>query len=81
MKIEVPDPECRLGYTLTQLDEMLGQGFVRDNFEEYMWGQTRAICGGQSDGGEPDEKCEVAHGLTVYWWDFDRWAMGRPVID
>lgn len=67
----LPEPVCAFGYTLTQLEDIFGDGV--DEFHRWFGGQTGGICTGNI--------CEVAHGLTVYEWDLERYVSGLPVID
>ena len=64
-------PECVLGYTVNQLEEILGDRI--DEFGQWMRGQTMALCEGQRDG--------EAHGVAVYPWDLKRFLENRHIID
>jgi len=79
---KLPKPECSLGYTDFQLDEILGDR--RREFSRWMRGQTVAVC----DGREYDHANKVyvetgcgPHGVATYAWDLERFLDGRPIID
>lgn len=94
--ITIPDPECHLGYSARQLDAIFGTGFVREAFNNWMIGQTMAICDGSPERewvDDPDAPggmrlvetgpslCSEPHGGIVYTWDLWRYLDGGPVID
>ena len=80
---ELPKPDCALGYTDAQLDEILGDR--RAEFDHWMRGQTIALCEGRlydHDTREYYESCGgVAHGAATYPWDVESFLAGLPVID
>ncbi len=78
---KLPKPECSLGYTDDQLDQILGQR--RQEFNKWMSGQTVALCDGReydyaTGGYIPTGK---AHGSATYPQDLQRFLDGRPIID
>lgn len=79
----LPEPECRLGYTHSQLKLILGDRF--HDFGHWMHGQTMAICEGKSYSHETKQYREacggVSHGVVIYCWDLERYLAGLPVID
>lgn len=81
--IGMPEPKCRLGYTRSQIEELTGD--QRDEFYEYMNGQTMAICEGRQWNptlNQYEDACEgIPHGIIVYPWDAERFLLGLPVID
>jgi len=82
-KTTIPAPDCESGYTYNQLLEILGDDLP--NFNQWMRGQTMALCEGRRYNHETKEytpKCGgVAHGGVVYPWDLARYLDGLPVID
>lgn len=79
----LPDPECRLGYTYTQLTTILG--WRLDDFGRWMRGQTMSLCDGRKynhDSKVYEEACGgVSHGGVVYRHDLERYLLDLPVID
>lgn len=61
----LPKPDCRLGYTDSQITEIVGD--QKPHFNRWISGQTRALC--------PD------HGGIVYTWDLTRYLAGLPILD
>lgn len=75
-------PECRYGYTVPQIEEIMGPR-LRE-FQGYMIGQTMTICDGLSYDHEKKDYVESGcgpHGTAVYPWDVERFLQGFPVID
>ena len=76
--IELPEPGCRLGYTHDQIVDIMGDQL--EDFYEWMYGQTGAICEGRQYNrktGEYEEACGgVAHGTVCYRWDVERYIEG-----
>lgn len=81
--IKLSEPECHGGFTLRQLNEILGQR--RAAFERWMYGQTRMICEARLyDHATKSYKpsgCDHAHGVVTYVHDVERFLAGLPVID
>lgn len=80
--MKLPKPSCELGYTLDQLEEILGNRY--DEFLQWMYGQTIAICQGRKY--NYDKKQYEAtncgpHGWAYYPWDLQRFLDGKPVVD
>ncbi|RAO26490.1 hypothetical protein PSN13_06518 [Micromonospora saelicesensis] len=77
----LPEPACRYGYTVEQLQEALGDR--ADAFGRWMSGQTGAICDGRAydyDACEYRETNCGPHGSVVYSHDLRRFlAGGRPL--
>lgn len=75
-------PNCHLGYTYEQLQDILGSRL--DEFSHWMVGQTMSICEGQQYNYEKKDyeptNCGP-HGMVVYPWDLQRFLHGKPVID
>lgn len=79
------EPECPLGYPVTQLENTLG---MQEMYALHWWmrGQTAAICEGRRYSHadkryEPDACAGHPHGVVYYRWDVERWARMDPVID
>lgn len=73
--------ECKLGYPLDQVEQILGAH--ADRFSEWMRGQTGAICEGQA--WDHELKCYYPtncgpHGPVVYGHDLRRWMAGERHI-
>lgn len=84
--MELPTPECEIGFTDRQVDEILeANKYTREEFDQWMYGQTGAICEGRAynhDRQEYEERCGgVAHGFIYFTWDVERFLDGLPVID
>lgn len=79
---ELEPPECELGYTVEQLQRILG-----DRYEEFLFwmrGQTLAACQGKRYNHSAKEYEETGcgpHGFAYYAWDLQRFLDNRPVID
>lgn len=76
------EPECELGYTRAQLKQMIAN---MDDFDEWMRGQTQAICEGRSfnhDTREYETACGgVSHGVVTYRSDVNRYLAGARAVD
>lgn len=80
----LPEPECRWGYTDTQVREIVGDRY--DAFVDWMEFQTMSLC----EAREYDHNisswvsgpCTDAHGVVVYPWDLRRFlgTNGGPVV-
>lgn len=80
--INLPKPECKLGYPIKQLEEILGSRL--DEFNKYMVGQTGAICTGKNYnyGTKEDEPSKCGpHGMVLYKCDLLTFLEGRPTTD
>lgn len=79
---EYPIPECSLGYTARQIEQLMGSRI--HEFYSWMNGQTMAICDGRAFdpevGSVRDSGCGP-HGVVVYSWDAKRFLLGLPVVD
>lgn len=82
MKDNLPKPECALGYTHSQIEEILGQR--TKEFWFWMSGQTMVLCDGKYYdhhlGKYLSTECGP-HGGIVYPWDLQRFLDGLPIID
>lgn len=79
---ELPEPECELGYTDSQLKTILGSRYKE--FMSWMSGQTVAICDGRVFNYEANRMQDSGcgpHGVVVYYWDLKRYLDGLPVVD
>lgn len=74
--------ECRFGVTDAELVARLGDRY--EEFQNWMYGQTLAICTGKQWNLEIKEyeptNCGP-HGMVVYEHDVKRFEDGRPIID
>jgi hypothetical protein len=82
MAKNLPAPDCRLGYTDSQVSAIVGAHLKEFNF--WMAGQTMSICEGRRynfdrEKYEPDG-CGP-HGVVIYPWDLERFLDGRPIVD
>lgn len=82
--MNLPEPECKYGYPIEQLEDILVPLNRYFEFNKWMYGQTGAICDGQEY--DYSKKDYVAtgcgpHGMVVYSWDVTRFLAGLPVID
>lgn len=80
--IHLPEPECMLGYTRSQLVDILGTRL--GEFDHWMRGQTMALCEGTR--WDPALRATVRsgcgpHGPAVYGHDLRRFLGGLPVVD
>lgn len=81
----LPEPECPLGYPVTQLQEVLDeQQFQR--LMLWMSGQSGLLCQGTRYNHdlrrhEPTECAQHPHGMVVFAWDVRRWVSAGPIID
>lgn len=82
-EIGMPEPKCRLGYTRSQIEEIMGDRL--EEFHSWMYGQTMALCEGRKWNHtlkQYEDACEgIPHGIIVYPWDAERFLLGLPVID
>ena len=80
---KLPDPECKMGYTVEQVESIMGDRL--NEFNKWMFGQTRVLCQGRSynhDTREYKQSCGgVAHGGVTFSWDVEWFLEGRPIID
>jgi hypothetical protein len=79
---ELPEPECELGYTESQLKTILNSRYKE--FMSWMSGQTMALCDGRAYDYELDLYRNTGcgpHGGVVYYWDLKRFLDGKPVVD
>lgn len=60
----LPDPACALGYTETQLREILGDDV--EAYRAWAFGKTQGVCVGNLN-------CDVAHGVIHYEDDVRRY--------
>lgn len=80
--MKTPQPECKYGYTDTQISEMF-----KDNgtaFYKWMAGQTFSSCEGWEYSYELGAKVSSGcgpHGFVYYSSDVHRFIRGLPVID
>lgn len=85
MPDNLPPPDCHLGYTKSQINEILGER--SEEFNEWMANQTVALCNGvlfdyDTREYEPDPMCTQPHGIVFYTHDVDRfisWKRHIPV--
>jgi hypothetical protein len=81
-KIELPGPNCEIGYSEDLLEEVLGERYPE--FKKWMVGQTGGICDGSRFDAENNRMVASGcgpHGFTSYSWDVQRFLDGRPVVD
>ncbi|MEV7621122.1 hypothetical protein AB0N59_13400 [Microbacterium sp. NPDC089321] len=64
----LPEPACTLGYTATQLGEILGDRV--DAYRTWAVGKTQGVCEGKAP-------CAVAHGIVDYADDVTRFIRSR----
>lgn len=79
---ELPEPECELGYTLSQLVNIMGDR-IRE-FDSWLSGQTVALCDGRAYDPQTEEYYNTGcgpHGSVVYYWDVKRFLDGEQVVD
>lgn len=81
--MQLPEPQCRNGYTNDQLKAILGDRYTE--FNDWMVGQTVRLCDGLRwnealDVHEPNG-CDEPHGFVAYRWDLERFLAGLPIID
>lgn len=81
-KVDIPEPECHLGYTEAQVEEILGSRLAE--FRKFMVGQTGAICDGRRYDHDKQEyeptECGP-HGPVYYRVDLDHFLRGLPAFD
>jgi hypothetical protein len=82
-KKKLPEPDCKYGYTHSQVEQIMGDR--EQEFNHWMYGQTMAICDGRDYDYEKKEYvpsgCDHPHGSITYTWDLKRFLDGLPVID
>lgn len=73
----VPESPCHLGYPRDAVEQIFAENVAR--FDEWMRGQTVAICDGRRFDHEAAEyeptNCGP-HGVVVYEWDLRRYLAG-----
>lgn len=82
---ELPEPNCRYGYDLDQINEMF-PGERGEDFKKWIYGQTISLCEGRSYNHdtkeyEPNKCSDNPHGPVIYKWDVERYVRGLPIID
>lgn len=81
LSMNIEPPECRVGYTVEQLERILG-----DRIKEfYIWmrGQTFSSCDDRiynHSTKEYEPGCGP-HGFVYYPWDVQRFLDGSPIVD
>lgn len=79
----LPEPQCKLGYPVTQLPDFLTEDqFIR--LGNWMDGQTMILCEGWYYDYDRKEKVPDdcgPHGTVVYRRDINRFLQGLPVDD
>lgn len=82
MSKKLPEPECCLGYTARQIEEIMGDQL--EAFYRFMRGQTIAGCDGRrydySTGDYVDNSCGP-HGWAYYTSDVKQFLRGGPPLD
>ncbi len=80
-KKKLPKPECKLGYTDQQLDEILGDR--RQEFNKWMSGQTVGLCDGREYSYSTKKYVDTgeAHGPATYVSDLERFLSRKAIID
>lgn len=73
-------PACWLGYTRQQIETLMGDRV--EAFDQWMYGQTQAICDGRRYDHdkreyEPTECATAPHGVVTYPWDAHRFLGTR----
>ncbi len=84
-KKPLPAPSCPIGYTREDLLAMFGTVGI-DDFDQWMRGQTQAICEGRrynhdKKAYEPDACEHTPHGVVAYTWDVERYIDHLPPLD
>lgn len=64
--MELPKPACTLGYTLEQVEEIVGEARIKE-FERWIRGQTFAVC--------------ADHGSVIYGYDLKNFLRDGPILD
>lgn len=75
-------PVCHLGYPREQLSEILGDRL--EHFEQWMFGQTQAICEGRQYDHSRREYLPTncgPHGVVTYRWDLVNYLSGGEIDD
>lgn len=79
---ELPQPECALGYTLSQINDIMGEEIQA--FWIWLSGQTVSVCDGkyyeQEFNAYLDTGCGP-HGTVIYYHDVRNFLAGGPVLD
>lgn len=78
----LPPPECELGYTEGQIEQIVGDRL--GEFDRWMNGQTMGLCDGRRYDHEKREHLATGcgpHGAVVYGHDLRRFLAGLPVVD
>lgn len=81
--MDLPPPDCTLGYPVVQLQRVLDEQQMR-RLELWMRGQTGAICDGRRYDHLAREYAPTGcgpHGMVIYVSDVRRWAAGQPIVD
>jgi len=86
---KMPVPECAMGYTRAQVEQMFG--LFMHNFDEWMSGQTTVLCTGKEYDHAKNQyvaaRCAGCaekpggHGGVYYIDDVHRFILGLPIID
>lgn len=75
-------PDCRYGYSATQLEALLGDRL--DDFYRWMCGQTVSICDGREYDYDARDYRDTGcgpHGTVVYTSDVRQFLAGRAPLD
>lgn len=82
--IKLPEPECQMGFTRKQIEEMFGTIGV-SQFFEWMSGQTVCQCDGKAYNHEKKTYeptgCTHPTSTIYYMGDVKRYVEGLPIID
>lgn len=73
----LPKPECKGGYTKSQLEDILGSNL--ETFNKYMIGKQWMLCNGKEYDKVPNG-CGP-HGVVAYKLDLMRFLEGLPPFD
>lgn len=79
---ELPEPVCKLGYPVAQLEEILGDRMP--TFWHWMRGQTMSVCDGREYDYNTREHHPTGcgpHGSCVYPWDLRQFLAGGKALD
>lgn len=79
---DIEEPDCQIGYTWEQAKRIVGGRL--DEFQQWMAGQTVALCDGRRydhDKREHEPTGCGPHGMAVYPWDLKRFLRGGPILD
>lgn len=75
-------PDCQLGYPRSQVIALVGDRLAE--FDQWMNGQTIALCDGRAynyDRREYEDTGCGPHGMIAYRWDMERFLRGGPILD